>query len=188
MATVEPPKEKYTPESVWQFIQELGEKIDKLSVEGKETDKKIKELTANINGIATSNGDMAEATIYNSLERDMTFAGIEFDDIIKNQKRHSKKLNLRGEYDIILENGNTIALIETKYKIRKKDITELFTKEVVDKFRKLFPMYSDYKILLGVGGMSFDDDAIKEAEEYGVGIIKIVGDKVEYYTDGIKEY
>jgi len=30
MATVEAPKEKYTPESVWQFIQELGEKMKKV--------------------------------------------------------------------------------------------------------------------------------------------------------------
>jgi len=40
-----------------------------------------------------------------------------------------------------------------------------------------------HRILLGIGGMSFDDDAIKEAEEYGVGIIKVIGDKVEYHTD-----
>ena len=36
--------------------------------------------------------------------------------------------------------------------------------------------------------MSFEDNAIDEAQNNGVGIIKIVGDKVEYYTDGIKIY
>jgi len=177
--------EKYTPESVWQFIQALGEKLEKSS---EEFDRRIKEQSKLINGISESNGDMAEATIYNSLERDMTFAGIKFDDIDKNWKRSSKKLNLRGEYDVVLENGDTVALIETKYKVRKKDITELFKKEVANKFRKLFPDYKDYKILLGIGGMSFEDDAIKEAKENGVGIIKVVGDKVEYHTEGIKEY
>lgn len=30
METVETPKEKYTPESVWQFIQEFGEKTEKV--------------------------------------------------------------------------------------------------------------------------------------------------------------
>jgi len=36
--------------------------------------------------------------------------------------------------------------------------------------------------------MSFEKDAIDEANKSGVGIIKGVGDKVEYYTEGIKEY
>jgi len=118
----------------------------------------------------------------------LTFAGIKFDDIGRNWKKNVKKLNLRGEYDVVLENGDTVALIETKYKVRKDDITELFTKEVANKFRKLFPDYKDYKILLGIGGMSFEDDAIKEAKENGVGIIKVVGDKVEHYTEKIKMY
>jgi len=166
-------KEEYTFETVWKSIQELSEKL-----------KKTDEI---VNGIAKSNGDMAEQTIYNSLERDMTFAGVEFEDIDKNRKRKSKSLKLEGEYDVVMENGNTIAIIETKYKVRKKDVSELLTQKL-DSFRKLFPYYSDYKILLGVGGMSFDDDAIKEAKENGIGIIKIIGDKVEYHTEGIKTY
>ena len=36
--------------------------------------------------------------------------------------------------------------------------------------------------------MSFEDKAIAEAKENGIGIIKVVGDKVEYYTEGIKIY
>jgi len=36
--------------------------------------------------------------------------------------------------------------------------------------------------------MSFEKDAIDEANKSGVGIIKVVGDKVEYYTEGIREY
>jgi len=72
--------------------------------------------------------------------------------------------------------------------VEKGDITELFTKEVADKFRILFPNYKNYKIVLGIGGMSFDDDAIEEAKRNGVGIIKVVGDKVEYHTEGIKIY
>jgi SMC interacting uncharacterized protein involved in chromosome segregation len=159
-----------------------------LKEQSAELDKKFKETNRHINGIAKSNGDMTEEAIFNALERDLIFGGIEFDAIDKNKKRHLKKLNLRGQYDVVLENGNTVALIEAKYKVRKEDITDLFAKEVADKFRKLFPLYVNHKIILGVGGMSFDDDALDEASKSGVGIIKVVGDKVEYYTDGIKTY
>ena len=171
-------------EKEWQEIRqkmkETSEKIDKHS-------EQIKEQSKMINGISESNGAAAEETIYNSLERDMTFAGIRFDSIEKNRKKYLKKLKLKGEYDVLLENGDVLALIETKYRVRKDDVFKFATTKL-DIFRKLYPMYDKYKIILGVGGMSFDDDAIKEAEEYGVGIIKIVGDKVEYYTEGIKTY
>ena len=49
-------------------------------------------------------------------------------------------------------------------------------------------MFSDYKIILGIGGMSFEEDAINAAKEKGIGIIKILGDKLEYYTENIKMY
>jgi len=49
-------------------------------------------------------------------------------------------------------------------------------------------VFNDYKIVLGIGGMSFEGQAEDVANENGVGIIKIVGDKVEYYTDKIKVY
>jgi hypothetical protein len=41
---------------------------------------------------------------------------------------------------------------------------------------------------LGVGGMSFYKDAIEKAKQKGIGIIKVVGDKVEYYTENVKKY
>jgi hypothetical protein len=84
-------------------------------------------------------------------------------------------------------NGDTIALIEVKYKVDKKDVKKLIF-DTVAKFKEHFPTYNNYKILLGLGGMSFDKDAIDEAKENGVGIIKVVGDKVEYHTEGIKMY
>jgi hypothetical protein len=148
----------------------------------------IKETNRHINGIAKSNGDMTEEAIFNALGQDLSFAGVQFDDIGRDWKKYIKKLDIRGQYDVVLENGDTVALIEAKYKVRKEDITDLFTKEVTDKFRKLFPLYVNHKIILGVGGMSFDDDALDEASKNGVGIIKVVGDKVEYYTEGIKTY
>ena len=147
-----------------------------------------KQSKKQIFGISKSNGEVAEDTVYNSLEQDMTFAGINFDFIARNWKKHSKSLKLEGEYDVILENGDTMALIETKYKVRKEDVSKFVENETEDKFRKLFPNYNNYRLLLGIGGMSFDDDAITEAKENGVGIIKVIGDKVEYHTERIKIY
>ena len=153
-----------------------------------EFDRQIKEINKSIGGISESNGDMAEATIFNSLERDMTFAGIKFDDIEKNvQVVDTEKLKTLTELDVIMRNGDALAIIESKYKVRKKDVKELY-KNKINLAKQYYPKLANYKIILGVGGMSFDDDAIDEANENGIGIIKVIGDKVEFYTDNVKYY
>ncbi|MCL2039108.1 MAG: hypothetical protein FWG85_01605 [Bacteroidetes bacterium] len=165
-------------------IKEMSAAADKRSAE---TDKKIKELTRNIGGIAEGNGKMAEQMIYNSLERDMKFAGIEFYDIERNKHKKIKILNLEGEYDIVLTNGDTIGIIETKYQVRKKDILKLITTQL-ENFRKLFKEYENYNIILGVGGIFFDAEAEKEAKEKGIAVIKVTTENVEYFTEGIRIY
>ncbi|MCL2039098.1 MAG: hypothetical protein FWG85_01555 [Bacteroidetes bacterium] len=176
-------------------IKEMSAAADKRSAEtdrmikenSAETNKKIKELTRNIGGIAEGNGKMAEQMIYNSLEREMKFAGIEFYDIERNKHKKIKSLNLEGEYDIVLTNGDTTGIIETKYQVRKKDILKLITTQV-ENFRKLFKEYENYKIILGVGGIFFDADAEKEAKEKGIAVIKVTTENVEYFTEGIRIY
>ena len=87
-----------------------------------------------------------------------------------------------------MTNGDVVALIETKHKVRREDVLKLSTTQV-ESFRKLYPMYDNYKIILCIGGSgSFDAEAMQMAKENGIGIIKVVGDKVEEYTEGIRIY
>jgi hypothetical protein len=145
------------------------------------------EVRNEIGGIGKSNGEMAEQTIYNALKRDMTFAGIKFDDLLPKAKRHSSKLNLEGQYDAVLVNGKEAAVFEIKYKVRPEDVVKLATKQL-ESFRKLYTEYANYQIVLGVGGMSFEDGALEEAEARGIGIIRVIGEKVEYQTDNVRKY
>jgi len=75
-----------------------------------------------------------------------------------------------------------IAVIETKH-FKADDIKNL-VEERANSFRAVFPYYKDYKIYLGLGAISFDDDVIEAARKYGVGLIKQVEDAVEDVTDG----
>jgi TolA-binding protein len=167
--------------------EKTDKQIEKLSKQQEKTDKQISELTYNVDGIGKSNGEMAEQTIYNALKRDMTFAGIKFDDLLPKAKRHSSKLNLEGQYDAVLVNGKEAAVFEIKYKVRPENVVKLATKQL-ESFRMLYPEYKDYEIILGVGGMSFEDGALEEAEARGIGIIRVIGEKVEYQTDNIRKY
>ena len=152
-----------------------------------ETKELIRQQSINIGGISRSNGQDAEDTIYAALEKDMMFAGLGFHAIDRNWNRKETALKLQAEFDIVLINDDTLALIETKYKVRDKDVTKLID-TTLNNFRILFPQYDNYKIVLGVGGMTFDKEAIDKANDNGVGLIKIVGDKVEFQTENIKQY
>ena len=202
-------EEKYTFEKVWQALMETRDcqkesaadfdrrmkesaaEADKRSAKSDKSmdDLKnhLKEIQKELGGVGKSNGQVAEETIYNALEKDMTFAGIKFHSIDKNWNRKETALKLHAEFDIVLINDDTLALIETKYKVKDTNVIKLVD-TTSNNFRVLYPQYNNYKIVLGVGGMAFEQKAIKEANTNGVGLIKIVGDKVEFQTENIKQY
>ena len=199
----------YTLEGVIKTLNEIAEQQKQSSIEWdkkmaeskaeadkrkSESDKSmadlkihLKELQKNIGGVSEANGRMIEELVFSVLEKDLIFAGIKFDDIDRNVKLKFRKLKLEGEFDIVLTNGDTIGLIEAKYSVRKNYVTELFSSKV-DKFRTLFPQFADYKFVLGIAGASFDDNAIEEANANGIGLIKVVGEKVEFHTEKLKKY
>jgi len=170
-----------------QEFEEIRAKNDKyLKEKFAETDRLIKANAKQIGGIDRSNGLMAEEAVFNVLDKDKTFAGIKFDDMHKNVPIVSG-FRTMTELDILMINGESVSLIETKYKVEKKDVIDLINNKLAY-FRQYHPTYSNHKVLLGIGGMSFEDNAEEVARENGIGIIKIIGDKIEFYTDGIKIY
>ena len=148
--------------------------------------KYVKSVCGDLEGMKRSNGMFAEETIYNALAKDKVFGGIKFDDIDRNIKLHLKFLGLKAEFDVVLENGDTLAIIEAKYKVRREDVSAIIKQP--DNFRSLFPEYSNYKIVLGIGGLCFDNDVIEDAKNQGIGIIKVDNDTIEYHTNNLKKY
>ena len=95
---------KDNSEELKKYFKELGERIDKTNEAAKQIRIALTETNKAINGIANSNGMFAEETIYNALAKEMAFGGTKFDDIFRNMKLHKKSLNLKGEFDVVLEN------------------------------------------------------------------------------------
>ena len=194
-AEIEAERRTAESEKEWKEIKESQKETDRILTEKfaetdkqiKATDKIVKELSKNIGGISNSNGKMAEEMIYNMLDKDKTFANVKFDYLRKNVQIQSETYETKTELDILLVNGDTISIIETKYKVEKNDVIDVIDKKL-NYFRQYNPKFNNYKVLLGIGGMSFENDAITTAKEKGIGIIKIVGDKVEYQTENVKIY
>ncbi|MDR2554811.1 MAG: hypothetical protein LBC64_05220 [Fibromonadaceae bacterium] len=178
----------------WREIKRLSRESDRQMQETKkvveETSRKVREVSIQLGGISSSNGMYAEEYFFDSLEKKMEFAGIKFDDISKDFKLLRKTPDgkrVEDQFDIVMLNGNTVALIEIKYKARKDDPVEMVDQKVSN-FRFLFPEYAKHKIYLGLAGFSFEKSAVKKAKELGIGLLKQVGETVECKTSWVKAY
>ena len=165
---------KQADKELKEFSKRMDEADKRAKEDRKKIDESIKAMHQELGGISNSNGDVAESYFINSFEKSMQFAGQRYDDIGHNVRQKSRKLNLQGEYDIVLYNCTSIAIIEIKYKAKKEDVEPLLKK--AETFKALFPHYKDYELYLGLAGMHVNITAEREAIKQGIAVIKQVGD------------
>ncbi|MDR2591514.1 MAG: hypothetical protein LBC59_01745 [Chitinispirillales bacterium] len=162
------------------------DRLEKMFAESKvEQDAQTAAMRAEVAGIGKSNGMFAEDVYFRALWRRKEFAGIHFDDVSDRMKSKimlpdGKKLE--DEFDIVMTNAASVAIVETKFRAREEDVKEL-AETVAKNFRLLFPAYKDFKIYLGLGALAFEDKAVKKAREFGIGLIRRVEDNIVYAAD-----
>ena len=160
--------------------KELKAAQKKTDEQMKRTDEKIDKLGKLIGSISNNQGDAAEEFFFNTLRSKLKIGDILFDDIAPNV--YKEKGKVRDEYDILLTNGNSLAIVETKYKAHINDLEKLKNKKIPN-FRILFPLYKDYKIYAGIAGFNVNKNVEQKAEEYGFFVLKRKGDIVEIDSD-----
>jgi hypothetical protein len=166
-------------------MQETDRRMQETDRLFKELDKKLDKLCVQVGGIDENQGHHAEQYFQNAFAEKPVFGGIKYDNVIPNLTY--KKRNLEIEFDIVLVNGNSIALIEVKNRIHPKFVKQ-FAEERVKKFREYFPIYKNFKTRLGIAGFSFSKKVMEEAKKYGIGVIRQVGDSVEIRAEKLKVY
>ena len=164
---------------------ELNEKFAELAVAQAKTEATLERMGIHLGGITDNNGSNTEDYFFNSLLDNPVLGGIKYDSISKNLEIRSKRS--QGEFDLVMFNGESIALIECKYKAHKSDVEKLINKKV-DSFKKLFPVYANYKFYLGIASFSFYPALEEFAKQNGVAILKQKGDVVEIEADNLKAY
>lgn len=151
-----------------------------------QTEKMIKDLTKNVNGIADSNGMAAETLIANTLENTRTLNGWVFNSSQINVAKNNSKLNLRDQYDLVLENDEILALVEIKYRVREKDVLDLLERKIPN-YKLLFP--NESRNIVGVvAGLSIENQAIVAATDNGIFAITLSGDEIKVINSNYKEF
>jgi len=145
------------------------------------TDKKLDKAAKMLGSIGNNQGSVAEDCFVNSLKDTLTLAGMDFDLLLRGVELNKK--SVRDEFDILLVNGNSVAIIEVKYKVDPKDIDKLPQKI---KRIKLMPQYKNYKVYAGLAGFHIPSEVIESLQEQGYFALQRKGDVIESYTEHLR--
>ncbi len=172
-------------ERIDRIEQSLAELIAQNALRFAQTEAQVERTSRELSNVGHNNGDFAEYYFYNALETSKLFAGISYDYVDRNVKQRTKRL--QDEFDVVMYNGNSIALIECKYKAHKNDLIKLVESKVPN-FRALNPDYADYTIYCGLASFSFYAELEQEALDLGIAVLKQKGDLMEVNASTIRAY
>ena len=103
-----------TDQELKELIASLAIKSDRLDAQQSETDAKLNRVAEMLGNIGNNQGDVAEEFFYNSLKSKFDLAGVHYDSMEKNVLKSIK--GTQDEFDIVMINGEDVAIIEVKYK------------------------------------------------------------------------
>ena len=149
-----------------------------------ETSRVIKEVGRRMGAMASNQGDVAEEFFYNTLFDKPEVGNIRFDRVLKNIV--GGKPGRQAEFDVVMHNGSSMAVIEVKYKAHLNDIEQV--QRQMQRYRDMFPEYKDYKLYGGLAGFSVPDDVAASAREQGLFVLKRKGDLMEAQTEAMKAF
>ena len=161
-----------TDDELKDLVASLAVAQKETSEQMRKTDAKLESIGIQLGNMSKNQGDVAEDFFYNSLVADAHLGAIHFDELLSNMKKHS--VNLQEEYDIVLTNGESVGIVEVKYKAHQKDIDKLERK--MSHFKELFPWFKSYKLYGALASFHVNEVAKKEALDRGFFVLQRKGD------------
>lgn len=147
--------------SVAVLQKETSEQQKRTDEQLKDTIETLTRVGIQLGGISKNQGDVAEEFFFNSLLNDTHLGSIHFDDITKSMEKHRGQI--QEEYDLVMTNGDVVGIVEVKYKVHENDLDKLERK--MHNFKKLFPVYKDYKLYGAIASFHINDTAKSKALE-----------------------
>jgi hypothetical protein len=183
--------QKETDRQLKETDRQLRESLKKSKAENDRQTEALREFLkqskadpdAKIGKWSTNHGFYAEEYFINSFNRGQrNFFGEKFDRMINNA--HGIKID--AEYDILLLNGKSVAIVEVKFRAHENDIPDVINK--AGSFRVNYPDFAGHRIYLGLASMSFYDRLEKECVKSGIAVIKQVGDTLVINDSNLKVF
>jgi hypothetical protein len=144
--------------------------VEKISLAVDETTRVVEERRA------------AKAYFFNSLTVDPRLGDIEFDSVTPNLRFSYK--GGHNEFDIVMVNGRSVALIEVQRKAHVSDLTQVAAQ--VERYRRWRPEHRDYDIYCGLAAFSVPQDVHDEALEKGLFVLQRNGGVFQADAQGMR--
>ena len=167
-----------TDDELKALVASLAVSQDRTDEQMKRTDEKLERIGITLGNVTNNQGAVAEEFFYNSLKDSQILAGVHYDFIDKNVSRTGNGVS--DEFDMILVNGQDVALVEVKYKAHEEDLTKLLTKKY-NNFKILFPAYKDYHHHLVLATFYLYDKLKEQALKNNVIVLQRKGDIVQSF-------
>ena len=142
-----------------------------------------KSIRKQLGGIGMNNGAYFEEIIYSSLYEKRTLGGLYYEKIARNVF----DINGDTEYDILMINGEAVAIIEVKYRAHPNDIEKFLAQKPVV-FRRGFPGLKDHRLYLGIASGSTYKALVEEAKNAGIFLLGPKGDSHEVLNAEVRAF
>ena len=188
------PAQPLTYESVLELIRENSREISRaVKEQGAEFDRRMeeqraenaqmrKELNKKMGDLTSRIGEIVEHMLGGKILDKFQALGYAVDDYTRDHRYRNSKLGIKGQIDLILQDGDVAIFIEVKTKLETADVRKHL--EQMEKYRRhvdaakiLWPPTT--RFLGAVAGAVVDDEAMDFAHENGLYVIVQSGEAVE---------
>ena len=171
-----------TYEGILEMFRQTDQKFKETDQKFKETDLKFKETDRKISALGSRIGEIIESMVSGNIAAKFQTLGYDVTECSRNKIFENKKLAIRGEIDLFLEDGDIAILIEVKTSLETLDVVNHI--ERLKKYRRYADTKgSDKRRFIGaVAGAIVTDEASEFAQENGMYVIVQSGKAVEIIT------
>jgi hypothetical protein len=171
-------------EKLGRRVDEVCARVDSVCARVDSVCARVDSVCAQLGGMANNQGDVAEEFFYHALETHPTIGGLRFDRV--EYKVHAGRKQHRAEFDLVLYNGNSLAIVEVKYKVHPNALEQL--EQQIKSHRMLYPEYASYKLYAGIAGLSVPSEMVKQAHQKGFFVLKQHGDVMVVDSEHMRMY
>ena len=143
-------------------LVELIEQHKKTEVGLAELQKTVEQVTTRLGDMGNIQGDVAEDLFRRNIVPLLAERGIMVDNIGFNVTMPGT-----AEYDIVAENGKEVVVLEVKNKLSSRHIRR-FLNVQLPRFKREFPVYTDYKIYGAIGSLIVSETLEQQAAGEGL--------------------
>ncbi|MBF0396257.1 MAG: hypothetical protein HQK78_05765 [Desulfobacterales bacterium] len=151
-------------------ILDLKESQKKTDEQLQKTIKKLDNIGKQLGDLGLVQGEVAEDLFYRNVKSLFKEEKITFKSVERNLKKKGV-----AEYDIVAIDGDKVLVIEVKNKLNKNMVDNFINKKIPI-FKDIFPKYSNYRILGGMGALVIRDEIGRYAEKAGLYVLTQTSD------------